>query len=398
MPIMETIASLPPADERGKPELIAAIRDEIAANSGRITFARFMELALYHPEFGYYLAPARRPGREGDFLTVPEMHPFFGFTLARQLAECWERLGRPSSFTIREYGAGVGGLAYDIIAGLSKEAPELAASLDYRLIEPNRHRREQALNAMTEIGLAGQVRAEIPTANEPLPPITGVILANEVADALPVHRLVVGDGTLRECYVAWRDDWFAWEEGPLSDPALGADLLVQEIPLTDGDILDVSPAAASWFTTAAHSLTRGYALVIDYGYPAAELYRAHRLQGTLRAYYRHTVTDDPFRHIGEQDLTAHVDFTALQRAGEEAGLDVAGSTNQADFLANLGLGDYLVELQQQPDATITSYRTTQAAVIRMIDPGGPGRFGVLIMARDTPTAPPLRGFRQPTLS
>lgn len=388
---METNASPSPDAERGNPALIAAIRDEIAAHGGRITLARFMELALYHPEHGYYLAAARRPGREGDFITVPEMHPFFGFTLARQIAECWERLGCPHPFTIREYGAGVGGLAYDIIAGLSKEAPELAAQLEYRLVEPNQFRREQALAAMADVGLAATVQAEIPRDDLPLPPITGVILANEVADALPVHRLVVGKEGLSERYVTSDNGWFAWADGPLSNPSLGADLLSAGIALTEGDILDVSPAAGQWFTTAARGLDRGYTIVIDYGYPAAELYRAHRLQGTLRAYYRHTVTDDPFRHIGEQDLTAHVDFTALQHAGEKAGLDLAGFTNQADFLANLGLGDFLVELQQQPDATIASYRTAQTAVIRMIDPGGPGRFGVLIMAKNAP-ATPLRGL------
>lgn len=387
-------AATPAAEhDQGNPELIAAIRPELDKNGGRITFARFMELALYHPAYGYYLAPERRPGRGGDFLTAPEMHPFFGFTLARQIAECWERLGRPEPFVVREYGAGVGGLAYDVIAGLATEAPDILAALRYRLIEPNRHRLAQALAAMNEVGLAHLVAAEArPVPGQDLEPITGVALANEVADAFPVHRLVWRGGELREQYVGWRDGGFAAEEGGLSAPDLGTDLLAAGIGLGDGDILDVSPAAAAWFAGVGRGIERGYAIVLDYGYPAAELYRAHRLRGTVRAYAAHTVTDDPFNRVGEQDLTAHVDFTALQRAGEAAGLTLAGFTTQGAFLASLGLGDFLVQLQADPTTTLADYRTAQAAVLRMIDPGGMGRFGVLLMARGAPIAPPLRGL------
>jgi SAM-dependent MidA family methyltransferase len=226
-----------------------------------------------------------------------------------------------------------------------------------------------------------------------------VVIANEVADAFPVHRLVMRDGGFRERYVVWRDaerggnGGFAEEEGALSSPDLGADLLAAGIALSDGDAIDVSPAAVAWFATAASGLRRGYAIVIDYGYPASELYRAHRLRGTVRAYYGHTVTDDPFRHVGQQDLTAHVDFTALQRAGEAAGLRVAGFTDQGRFLTSLGLGDFLLQLRDDPETTFPDYLAAQAAVIRLIDPGGMGRFGVLIMARDAPTQPLLRGLR-----
>ena len=147
-------AALPDALSTSDPELVTIIREEIG-RAGAITFARFMELALYHPEHGYYLTEARRPGRGGDFLTAPEASAYFGLTLARQIAECWERLGRPSPFTIREYGAGVGGLAYDILAGLSEEAPEMRDAVRYRLVEPNRYRLTQALAAMAEVGLDG---------------------------------------------------------------------------------------------------------------------------------------------------------------------------------------------------------------------------------------------------
>src|SRR5829696_1564495 len=258
---------------RGNPELIAAIRNEIGAAGGRIPFARFMELALYHPAWGYYLSPERRPGRPGDFLTAPETHPFFGITLARQVADCWERLERPDPFVVREYGSGIGALAWDVFAGLSSEAPECRAALQYRLVETNPHRLAQSLEGLIEGGLGEVVRGEeIPPGSDP-EPITGVVIANEVADALPVHRLIWRGGHLREGWVVWSGDGFAEVEGELSPQASVAapeDMLRQQcIDLADGDRIEISPATVAWFTSAVGGLRRGYAIVIDYGYPAA---------------------------------------------------------------------------------------------------------------------------------
>lgn len=379
------------------PQLANAIRAEIA-EEGRITFARFMELALYHPDYGYYQSDERRPGRPGDFLTAPEAHPFFGITLARQIAECWQRLGQPDPFVVREYGPGIGGLAWDIIGGLRREAPACFAALGYRLVERNWRRVEEAIAAFAQEGLERLVVAEDTSTDQP-EPITGVILANEVADAFPVHRLIWQDGALREGWVVASGDGLAEEIGELSQPALAADpeqmLREAGVVLSEGDRIEISPAAAEWFAGAALGLKRGYAIVIDYGYSAAQLYRDHRLGGTLRAYRAHTVNDNPFQHVGEQDLTAHVDFTALRRAGETAGLTFASQTDQGAFLASLGMGDLLVELGQDPETTLPEYLAAQAAILRLIDPGGLGRFGVLIMARQAPVEPPLRSLAIP---
>lgn len=382
------------SSEAGNAPLIEIIRNEIAEQGGRITFARFMELALYHPIHGYYLAPERRPGRPGDFLTAPEATPYFGLTLARQIADCWERLGKPAPFEIREYGGGIGGLAYDIIAGLSDAAPDAFAALLYRLIELNPYRRDEAQAAMADVGLAGKVVIEPPETERP--PFTGVLLANEVADAFPVHRLLITADSVLERYVTWRDGQFVEETGPPSRAAQQALETLQHegVALPPGSVVDVSPAAADWFASAAAQISRGYAIVIDYGYPARKLYTAHRLAGTVRAYFAHTVTENALIRVGEQDLTAHVDFTALQRAGETAGLTLAGFTTQGAFLASLGLGDFLLRLQQDPETTLPDYLRAQAAVLRLIDPGGLGRFGVLIMAKDAPTDPPLLGLRE----
>ncbi len=383
-----------PAD-LGNPALIEAIHAAINAAGGRLPFARFMELALYHPEHGYYLTPARRPGRSGDFLTAPETHPFFGLTLARQVAECWERLGRPRPFTVREYGAGVGGLAYDLIAGLTTEAPDARAALRYRLVEANRHRLHEAMAAMQEVGLGGVVAEETAEPGQPLPPIEGVVLANEVADAFPVHRLVVRSGRPREIYVVRHGEGFDEEEGEASSPRVTEaweHLMAAGVTLAEGDVVEVSPAAADWFAGVGQGIGRGYVIVLDYGYPATILYQGHRLQGTLRGYAGHTVTDDPYIRIGTQDLTAHVDFSALERAGRSIGLETAGLTTQGAFLAALGLGDFLVRLQTDPAMSPADYYAAQAATLRLIDPGGLGRFGVLVMARDAPVEPPLRGL------
>ncbi len=386
----------------GNPDLIAVIRAEIDAAGGRIPFAQIMEVALYHPAWGYYLSPVRRPGRPGDFLTAPETHPFFGITLARQIAECWERLDRPAPFVVREYGSGIGALAWDVIAGLSEEAPECRAALQYRLVETNPHRLAQSLAGFAEGGLGDVVRGEEISPGADPEPITGVVIANEVADALPVHRLIWRGGRLREGWVVWSGQRFAEEEHDLSPAAAAADpegmLRENGITLGEGDRIDISPAAATWFASAARGLQRGYAIVIDYGYPATELYRAHRLAGTVRAHRGHTVSDDPFAHVGEQDLTAHVDFSALRRAGEEAGLIFAGQTNQGAFLASLQMGDLLVTLGKDHQTALPEYLAAQAAILRLIDPGGMGRFGVLIMARDAPVCPPLKGFAVQPLS
>ena len=385
----------------GNAQLIDALRAEITAQGGRIPFARFMELALYHPDWGYYHAAQRRPGRPGDFLTAPEAHPFFGITLARQVAECWERLERPDPFVVREYGPGVGGLAWDIIGGLQQEHPACLAALTYELVERNPQRVAEALAAFRGEGLGEVVCAVDPEEIDIRPPITGVILANEVADAFPVHRLIWQDGDLREGWVTWDGTGFAEQIAELSSQARQANpagmLRTNGISLLEGDRIEISPAAAAWFAAAASRLERGYVIVIDYGYPAAQLYQAHRLEGTVRAYRAHTVTDDAFANAGEQDLTAHVDFTALREAGERAGLTFAGQTNQAAFLTGLDMGSLMVALGQDPETTMEEYLAAQAAVLRLIDPGSLGRFGVLLMARDAPVDPPLRGLSFPPL-
>jgi SAM-dependent MidA family methyltransferase len=386
-----------PTNPSGRPELVDALRERIAA-SGAITFAEFMDVALYHEAWGYYRQPDRKPGRGGDFITAPELHPFFGLTLARQVADCWDQLGQPHRLVVREHGASSGGLAYDIMVGLSEKAPDVLDALDYRLVDVNTHRLDEAIAAMEQTPLASHVRAEHPDAMTPEP---GIVIANEVADALPVHRLVVRDGELRERWVTVDTDGaFIEDERDISGPVHDASIPVylQEAgiapsSLPDGAVLDVSPATARWITGIADNMTRGFAIIIDYGYDARTLYRDHRLDGTVRGYHQHTVTDDPFVRIGEQDLTAHVDFTWLAHAARVAGMQEIGLTAQGEFLTHLGLGDWLLDLQHQPDTGFEEYYRAQAAVFRLIDPAGLGRFRVLGLAKAMGEHPDAIGWR-----
>lgn len=388
--------SAPPSP--GNAALINLLRARIEAG-GPITFAAFMETALYHEHYGYYRQPHRKPGRGGDFITSPELHPFFGLTIARQVADFWDALGQPERLIVREHGASSGGLAYDIMVGLGEKAPDVLDALDYRLVDVNTHRLEEAIVAMGDAGMATHVRAEHP---DEVTPESGVVLANEVADALPVHRLVVRGGELHELWVGLdADGAFTTVEREISVEVLEAGIAaylaeagVDIGRMPEGSVLDVCPAAAEWITGVARNLTQGYAIVIDYGYEAETLYTEHRLDGTVRGYHQHTVTDDPFVRVGEQDLTAHVDFTWLSRAAQAADMREIGLTTQGEFLTHLGMGDWLVEMQYQPETDLAEYYRAQAAVFRLIDPAGLGRFRVLGLAKGMGDAPAALGWQR----
>ncbi|HET8626597.1 MAG TPA: SAM-dependent methyltransferase [Thermomicrobiales bacterium] len=380
------------ADEAASnPDLVAAVRDEIAAAGGRITFARYMDLALYHPRHGYYLGAAERPGRTGDFITSPELSPLFGHCLMRQAREVWDLLGRPTPFTVIEYGAGGGRLARDLLVAARAEAPDFAADLRYVLHEANPHRRAEAARRLADAGVAKRASLEAPGEEAGAAPVAGLILTNEFVDALPVHRVVCRDGAPLERYVAWDGGWFAEELGPPSTPRLAAALAAGGVRLAEGQSAEVNLAAGDWLAGAARRLSRGVILTIDYGYPTAELYDSIRQNGTFLCYYRHATADDPYARVGHQDMTAHVDFGALERAGAAAGLATLGLTTQAHFLTGLGLGELLVA-GQTPDRALGDYLADRAAVLALIAPRGLGGFRVLAQARDLPPDTRLAGF------
>ena len=228
--------------------------------------------------------------------------------------------------------------------------------------------------------------------------MTGCILANELLDALPVHRVGRLDGAIVEWFVVWHDGWFGEEPGPLSEVALADHLRRAGVELREGQRAEISPAATAWVRDAAASLDRGYLVLIDYGFPADQLYGERRHRGTLRAFRGHHVSDDPFRAVGAQDLTAHVDLTTVERAAGEAGLTLLGRTTQAEFLIGLGLGDLLHDAQAKAEAAdLPALLAARTAAGRFIDPGALGGFAVLVFGRGVDAEPALRGlsFRVP---
>ena len=370
-------------------DLVARIHDEIDRH-GPITFARFMELALYDPIAGYYRAADVRPGRDGDFLTAPETHPIFGSAIARALDEVWDRLGRPDPFVLREYGAGTGTLALSVLDQLDRDGSALARAIRYDPVEIEPRRLETVAGRFRAAGRSGALpRLGTGAAAR----VVGVALANEVLDALPTHRVVVRDGRLLELLVGTADGEFAEVDGPPTDVALQARLDADGVTLAEGQRAEVCLALDPWLAEAAAGLERGVLLVIDYGYPARELYDpVRRLDGTLRAYIRHRVHDDPFRHIGRQDLTAHVDTTAVEAAAAGAGLSHLGTTTQAEFLMGLGIQELLHAIQGDPATSLDAYLAVRSGLMRLLDPAAMGRFRVMGFARGWPGGPPLSGF------
>jgi SAM-dependent MidA family methyltransferase len=368
------------ADSNG--ELVSAIRSEIG--SGAITFERFMELALYHPQYGYYIARSDRPTRTGDYLTAPETHALFGHALARQLDEMWHLLGQPREFTLREYGAGTGSLALSVMEGLQAERSGLSGALRYQPVEVEQGRADAVVARLANAGFEDVIRG----ADEPL---TGCILANELLDALPVHRVVQRGGRLLEIFVTWRDGWFADELGEPSTDALPAYLRAAGVELADAQQAEINLRAPEWIQSAAAELERGYLLLIDYGHSADELYGPRRQRGTLLAYRGHEVSDDPYAAVGEQDLTSHVDLSAVESAAQKTGLRPVGRTTQAEFLTSLGLGELLDRLGRTAGTDPADYIAARAATLRFLDPRAMGAFAVRAFGRDAPDSP-LTGF------
>ena len=315
--------------------LTKAISGEILER-GAMTFARFMELALYAPGLGYYERAADNVGRGGDFYTSVSVGPLFGELLAFQFAEWLDELiagqSPEAKFCLVEAGAHDGKLAADILRWLKSNRPFLFANLDYRIIEPSAARRLWQEQTLAEF--APQVKCFSSWSQTPA--VRGVIFSNELLDAFPVHRLgwSAAEKIWFEWGVDWQDERFIWQRLNLANlaPQLPEELLAV---LPDGFTTEVCPAAENWWRQAAGVLASGKLLTIDYGFSDAEFFSPQRGQGTLRSYRRHHATADLLAQPGEQDITAQVNFTRLQAAGESAGLRTDEFVSQTRFLTRL---------------------------------------------------------------
>ncbi len=356
--------------------LVELIRDTIGRTGGWISFARYMELALYAPGLGYYSGGARKFGTAGDFVTAPELSPLFAEALAVQI----EALLAASHPHLLEAGAGSGRLALGLLQALERRG---ALPERYDILELSgelRARQQETLAAAPH--LAERV-AWLDTLPEQF---SGVVLANELLDALPVHLAAWREEGFFERGVTLDGDSFAWQEWPASGPLLAVlpELTFVETPY----VSEVGLTARAWVAEWGRILQRGALLLIDYGFPQREYYHPQRSEGTLMCHYRHHAHTDPFWLPGLNDLTAHVDFTALAGAGFEAGLDVLGYTSQAQFLLNCGLA-HLLEARQ--DSGAVAYAALASGVQKLISPAEMGElFKVLALGKGVGT--PLVGF------
>ncbi|WP_124949458.1 class I SAM-dependent methyltransferase [Sulfuriferula thiophila] len=359
-------------------QLTRLIANEIVEH-GWISFARYMELALYAPGLGYYSAGAAKFGASGDFVTAPEISPLFGRSLAHQVMQVLTLSGGD----VLETGAGSGRLACDLLAELVRLdcLPQRYYILE---VSADLRERQQQLIARELPEWTDRVvwLEQLPTA------FTGCIVGNEVLDAMPVHVLHWHAGDITERGVAWENQRFVWRDKALASGHLRE--LAAAISVADDYVSEINLAAQGFISSLAQCLTKGAIIMIDYGFGESEYYHPQRNQGTIMCHYRQHAHDDPFYLTGLQDITAHVDFTAMAVAGIDAGLSLAGYTSQAQFLINCGITDLLAQTTAEDTAR---YIPQVTAAQKLMSPAEMGElFKVIAWTRQLDA--PLLGFGQ----
>jgi SAM-dependent MidA family methyltransferase len=341
-----------------------------------------MELVLYQPTHGYYASNTDLIGERGDFLTSPHLADDFGEAIAVQLHQIWQILGSPPIFNIVEMGAGQGLLAAQILTYSQRVNPDFFRSIDYIIIETAPAMMRSQQTRLKDLPVRWCDWTEIPARS-----IVGCFLSNELLDAFAVHQIVVSGDKLQEVYVTIGDRHRVFTEtiGNLSTDELAKYWQLNNINLLSGRYPDkyrteVNLAMLGWLEQVSKKLQRGYIISIDYGYTADRYYNPMRAQGTLQCYYQHAHHNDPYINIGNQDLTAHVDFTALQKQGELLGLQTVGFIQQGMFLMALGLGDRIAAISSS-GGDIQSLLQRRQNLHQLIEPMGLGKFGVLIQSQ-----------------
>ena len=358
----------------------AEIRRRIA-EKGRITFAEFMEAALYWPDGGYY--SGRDPiGGSGDYYTSPLAHPAFGALLTVQLFQMWKLLERPSTFHVIEPGSGTGRLSRDVISFASHLPEGFGDSLRYVCVDRGIVQGEETQGA----GVHRVVATGLP-----FRPVEGCVLSNELLDAFPVHQVVCRDGALKEVYVTVGGDGLAMVAGEPSTTRLADRLDSLGIRLREGQTAEINLGLDRWVEEASRTLSRGFVLTVDYGRTAADLYSAEqRFRGTLTTFYRHTQTDAPLQRVGLQDMTAQVDFSSVIELGRRHGLVPLGYASQGDFLSNLGLARFRRRLSSL-GLSQREFVANNSGMLDLARSGGLGDFKVLAQGKNA-GHPALWGF------
>ena len=369
--------------------LSEVIAEKIGANGGRITFDRFMELTLYQPGLGYYSNGLRKFGEQGDFITAPELTPLFGRCIAHQCAEAFEQI---QSGSILEFGAGSGRLAADILGEL-KRLDKLPQRYCIMELSADLRQRQQELLQQEQPDFFDHIEWL-----EQLPEnFSGVIIANEVLDAMPISRFRIDEEGIKEQYVVNNEGGFQPTWDTAHSPGLEdtARTLAERYALPTGYESEINLRAKPWVAELGKMLSKGMALLIDYGYSGHEFYHPQRDKGTLICHYRHRVHSDPFILPGLQDITANVDFTAVAEAGMENGFDSRAYTSQAHFLLGGGLEQLMMETA---DNSQDQLRRIQA-VKQLTMPNEMGeRFKVLALGKGLERSPSGFSLHQLPLS
>lgn len=357
---------------------------DLIKTKGKITFAEFTEIALYHENFGYYNNSRPKIGTDGDFYTSPDVHHFPGRVLARQLKEMWTLLDE-TDFSIIEMGAGKGVMALDILNAIKNEANDFYQHCTYIIIEKSSSFKTRQKDLL--IGHEGKVKwVDSLHDMKQSHTVTGCVLSNELVDAFPFHRVYQDVETLKEIYVTLKDDNFVEEISDISTDKLREYIDRLKISLPDGMKTEINLEAMRWINDVAGILNKGFVITIDYGHPAYLYYAPTRTDGTFLCYYNHSTNETPYERIGLQDITAHVDFTSLAIEGKNCGLELVAFTEMWAFLIECGkdiLEDEMGRLQNL-DRKI-SFKTT-SAIKNLIHPEGMGgKFKVLIQTKNVNT-------------
>ena len=360
---------------------LAALLAERIRRHGPITFAEFMRECLYHPLHGHYSKPEAR--RYHDYFTSVDVSPIFGRLLARQFAEMWQVLDRPQEFLLVEAAAGTGRLAGHILEFAESRLPQFFNALRYISVERSAARCDQLAKHLASFIEAGNCQ---PSLELPARVPVGCIFSNELIDAFAVHRVIQQAGALQELFVICDGKSFSEIPLPLSTCAITDYFAAQQVALQEGQIAEAGLEACDWITEVARRLGRGFVLTIDYGHEAAELFDEHHMAGTLLSYSQHRASENLFTAPGEQDLTAHVNFTALRQWGARQGLETSGLVSQTAFLLALGKGNDFADLYDE-GMNETARSGARLQLKTLIYPEGMGeRFQVLVQQKGVANA------------
>lgn len=348
--------------------------------SGPITFDKFMGIALYHPEHGYYTSGKAKIGKSGDYYTSPCVHPAFGEILSRFICLAYEAVNSPD-FTVVEMGAGKGFLALDVLDSLKRNNPELYDTLRYSIIELSPNLREEGKIILKEH--MHKIKWVVSLSDLEPESISGVFISNELVDSFPFHRAKFKNGELLEIFVTLEDEEFVQILDKPSGSVLKEYFEGYNLEFENEQEVEINLYAKKWLSEIARAFAKGFVLTIDYGYLASELFNPSRMKGTFMCFHEHTANENPYVNIGEQDITAHVDFSNLIRVGESIELNAVKYTTQGQFLIDLGVLDIAERYSGEEKSSDISYQKNRMAIKNLFLPELMGdKFKVLIQEKN----------------